>query len=475
LYYTAIDTKGEVFNRLVRFTENNNQATNMVVLLDKIPASRGYHAGGVLAFGPDDKLYITVGDATLHIYAQDGGLILGKVLRINRDGTIPQDNPFPNSPIYTLGHRNLFGLAFDKKVGTGIITENGDFHYDKINLIQKGGNYGFPTSEPPNVAPELFTNNSSIKPLRSYWQTIAPTQAIYYDGDKIPQLKNKFLFGTFTGYIYALTVDNSSKHVIEEEKIVLHHYPFEPVIFVAQSPSGDIYYGGYHIYKLNSVDIKSKIQYLFPIEIKSLSNVAINDLQSSNNGTGIAINIHAPANMNGSSSTPPYLKMNIPNGLMPEISSVTTTIKNGGKQPFTKQVVFTITSSSPTYKTIGIPLRTGVDYSQLFINGISTSKNINNTATSNNLYLYTVSIVKYASYSSTQMPYDPSPLNIARGKPVTWTNNDFTSHTVTEVTNKFDSGILAPGQTFEHTFDEPGIVKYYCTIHPYMSGEVIVK
>ena len=49
--------------------------------------------------------------------------------------------------------------------------------------------------QPPNIAPELFTNNSSIKPLRSYWQTIAPTQAIYYVGDKIPQLKNKFLVG----------------------------------------------------------------------------------------------------------------------------------------------------------------------------------------------------------------------------------------------------------------------------------------
>ena len=76
-----------------------------------------------------------------------------------------------------------------------------------------------------NIAPELFTNNSSIKPVRSYWQTIAPTQAIYYDGDKIPQLKNKFLVGTFTGNIYALTIDTRSKQVIEEEKIALRHYP----------------------------------------------------------------------------------------------------------------------------------------------------------------------------------------------------------------------------------------------------------
>ena len=118
----------------------------------------------------------------------------------------------------------------------------------------------------------------------------------------MPELKNKFLFGTFTGNIYALTVDKSSK-VIEEEKIALRHYPFEPVVSIAQSPSGEIYFGGYHIYKLRSVDMNSKTQDLFPIEIKSLSNVAIKDLQSSNNDGGIAVNIHISTNKNGSSSS----------------------------------------------------------------------------------------------------------------------------------------------------------------------------
>ena len=159
LYYTAIDNKtgqAQVFNRLVRFTENNNQGTDMVVLIDKIPASMGYHSGGALAFGPDDKLYIGIGDATQHEFAQDVGIVIGKVLRINRDGTIPQDNPFPNSPVYTIGHRNIFGIAFDKKDGIGIIAEHGDFHYDEINLIQKGGNYGFPNLQPPNIAPRVI-------------------------------------------------------------------------------------------------------------------------------------------------------------------------------------------------------------------------------------------------------------------------------------------------------------------------------
>ena len=139
LYYTSMDKKtNEVFNRVVRFTDRDNSGIDEKVLIDKIFAERGYHAGGALAFGPDGKLYITVGDATEHPFAQDLTINIGKVLRINKDGTIPSDNPFPGSPVYTLGHRNIFGIAFDKKVELGIVTENGDYHYDEINLIKKG-------------------------------------------------------------------------------------------------------------------------------------------------------------------------------------------------------------------------------------------------------------------------------------------------------------------------------------------------
>ena len=485
LYYTAINNndadnktiQSEPFNRLVRFTENNNVATNMVVLLDKVPASRGYHSGGALAFGPDDKLYIGIGDATLHEFAQDGGIVTGKVLRINRDGTIPQDNPFPNSPVYTIGHRNIFGIAFDKKDAIGMISENGDFHYDEINIIQKGGNYGFPALQPANVAPELFTNNSSIQPVRSYWQAIAPTQAIYYDGDKIPHLKNKFLVGTFTGNIYALTIDTRSKQLILEEKLALRHYPIEPEIAIAQSPSGDIYYGGYHIYKLKSIDVNSRVQDLFPIEIKSSSNLAIKDLQSSGS-SGIAIDIHPSINTNrGSTSTLSYVHINIPGALIPRISSVSNTVTNEGNQQSITPIDFNTTNSSSTYNTIYLRLPSAIHNSQLLINSISPNQNVQNTTTinSNISSISSVSIVKFASDSSTAMPYDPSPLPIARGTAVKWTNNDFTPHTVTEVTNKFDSGILGPNQKFKHTFDELGIVKYYCTIHPFMTGQVIVK
>ena len=76
-------------------------------------------------------------------------------------GTIPSDNPFPGSPVYTFGHRNIFGVAFDKKSGIGVVTENGDAHFDEINILKKGGNYGFPTLQPADISPQLVTIHRS--------------------------------------------------------------------------------------------------------------------------------------------------------------------------------------------------------------------------------------------------------------------------------------------------------------------------
>ena len=280
-YYTVRGiTSPDPVNRVVRFTEENNEGKDMKVLLDNIPASRGYHAGGALAFGPDDKLYVAVGDATEHPFAQDPGILIGKLLRINRDGTIPQDNPFPNSPVYTLGHRNMYGIAFDK-YGTGLLSENGDYYYDEINLIQKAGNYGFPTFQPANRSPELANSSTSIIPLRSYWDTIAPTQMIYYTGDRIPLLKNKFVVGSYSGDLYIFRLDNKTKSIVEESRIDLENYPFKPVVGVAESPEGDVYFGAYAIFKLNTTDIDPKREYLFPVEINSSASSVIQGINFS--------------------------------------------------------------------------------------------------------------------------------------------------------------------------------------------------
>jgi glucose/arabinose dehydrogenase len=320
VYYSAVvDTENgsgpKVINRVLRFTDNNNIGTNPTVIMDNIPASRGYHSGGAMAFGPDGKLYITVGDATEHIFAQDPSIVIGKILRINKDGTIPQDNPYPDSPVYTIGHRNMYGIAFDDG-GAGLVTENGDVRYDEINLITKGGNYGFPTSQPANLPPER-ANGSSIKPLRSYWDTIAPTQMIYYDGDSVPELKGMFLFGSFTGDIYALKLSEDKKSIVEELKIELSHFPFVPTVGIAQSPDGKIYYGGYQIYTLDSIGERKQI--LFPIEVDLLSGVNIGEISVNQEQRRILIDAY----VNGTIAPDATLTMRIPRSLLENVTTVT--------------------------------------------------------------------------------------------------------------------------------------------------------
>ena len=146
LYYTYNDFLS-IQNKLVRYVESNLTLSEDKVLLDKIPGG-AFHDGGRIKFGPDGKLYVTtgeIGDATL---AQDLNSLAGKILRINADGTIPQDNPFPNSPIFSYGHRNPQGLDWDNSENL-VATEHGPsgwrgFAHDEINVIIPGGNYGWP-------------------------------------------------------------------------------------------------------------------------------------------------------------------------------------------------------------------------------------------------------------------------------------------------------------------------------------------
>jgi len=114
-------------------------------VLSGIPAGP-VHNGGRLAFGPDGMLYATAGDAGNRDSAQDTQSLAGKILRLMPDGGIPGDNPFPGSPVYSFGHRNPQGIAWD---GTGTLyaSEFGQNTWDELNVIEPGGNYGWPDAE----------------------------------------------------------------------------------------------------------------------------------------------------------------------------------------------------------------------------------------------------------------------------------------------------------------------------------------
>lgn len=253
VYYTIRENEtGEAYNRVIRFTDTDGVGTNMTVIFDRIPSSYGMHSGGALAFGPDGKLYASVGDGYTPQAAQNMTNLLGKILRINKDGTVPPDNPFPGSPVYSIGVRNVYGIAFDNRTGIGILTENAQQIYDEINIIRKGANYGWPTLQPPNTDPRI-SNDSSIKPVMTYEAPIAPAQAAYYDKEKFPELQGTFIFASYNrGSLFAINYDGEK--VSNSLQIELQNPMADALPSVAVSPAGDIYFGGHSIYKLDSLN-----------------------------------------------------------------------------------------------------------------------------------------------------------------------------------------------------------------------------
>jgi len=104
------------------------------VIVDDIPGSRN-HNGCSIGFGPDDKLYVTMGDGQDADQAQDLESLAGKVLRLEADGSVPTNNPFPGSYVYTYGHPNPQGIIWHPNTGDPFITEHGPDKNDEVNLL----------------------------------------------------------------------------------------------------------------------------------------------------------------------------------------------------------------------------------------------------------------------------------------------------------------------------------------------------
>jgi glucose/arabinose dehydrogenase len=147
-YFTSDDD-----NRIVRLPYDVGGLGEAQVLVDGIPAA-GNHNGGRLAFGPDGMLYAGTGDAGQRASSQDPESLGGKILRMTPDGQVPADNPFPGSYVWSLGHRNVQGLAFDDH-GRLWASEFGQNTFDELNVIEPGANYGWPEVEGAGGAPDF--------------------------------------------------------------------------------------------------------------------------------------------------------------------------------------------------------------------------------------------------------------------------------------------------------------------------------
>ena len=232
IYYTY-KNKDNLFNKIVKLQDKNNTITGNKIIMDKIPASN-IHNGGIIKFGPDGKLYAIVGDNAISEAAQNLSSLRGKILRINDNGTIPSDNPFKDSAIYSYGHRNGDGLAWDFNNKILYESEDGATGNDEINIIKPAQNYGWPIEQcggiekSHHIQPE-FCFTPSIGPAG---MVVSNSTKLDYDGKLIvatlkgehlrlldPKSKDQSIIFTGFGKLKDVTEDkNGSLYVITNNK-----------------------------------------------------------------------------------------------------------------------------------------------------------------------------------------------------------------------------------------------------------------
>jgi glucose/arabinose dehydrogenase len=264
--------------RVVRWTEASNVATNATIILKLDLNTLGftpqpYHYSGIIRFRPSqpNQLYVEVGEMYHNqgdtIAGRNFGLMknvpYGKILRINTDGTIPNDNPFyddgnpatgNDDRIWSYGHRNMFGMCVNPVTDNMYIAENGWNTWDEFNIIYKGGNYGW------NKCEGNFYNSSttipcplagSILPIAT-WGTPLPavTGCVYYTSNVMPEFTNHILVGdNDNGILYDMTMGNPPTYDIVTSKVAFADVVVSPagLTTIRQGTDGNIYCmkGGY--------------------------------------------------------------------------------------------------------------------------------------------------------------------------------------------------------------------------------------
>ena len=193
--------------RVVRWLDRDGTGTNLTTVIDNLPAgSDCCHKGGRLAFGPDGKLYVTLGENHVASDAQNTASLRGKILRYNADGTVPANNPFGSTnPVWAIGLRNPFGLAFSPD-GKLLVTDNGPSGdagtpgsgWDEVDLVVRGGNYQWPTC----YGNGIHLQGSRCVGTPPTWQsgstTVVPTGATFISAQGPSEYQGDFAFCSYS-------------------------------------------------------------------------------------------------------------------------------------------------------------------------------------------------------------------------------------------------------------------------------------
>ena len=230
--------------KIVRYTFNpsTGKADSPFILIENIDAA-STHNGCRMVISPDKKLIFTTGDAQVTSKSQDVKSLNGKTLRINVDGTIPTDNPFPGSPVWSWGHRNPQGLVFSPDGNTLYSSEHGSSTNDEINIIQKGRNYGWPQVQGfCDLSSELaFCRDSNVvEPIQAWTPTLAVAGMVFYNSDLIPEWKNSLLVTSLkASRITQLLLDETGTKVLKATDFYTN--TFGRLRDVCISPDGKVY------------------------------------------------------------------------------------------------------------------------------------------------------------------------------------------------------------------------------------------
>jgi glucose/arabinose dehydrogenase len=247
LYFTT-ELNGKRVNRVQRWimAADGQSASPVDMIVDQI-AAKTYHNGGRLRFGPDGKLYIGTGDAGVPEVSQDPQSLSGKILRLNDDGTIPEDNPFPGSAAYVIGVRNSQGFDWrdDGRLlivdhgPSGFGVEDGRMNHDEVHIAEAGDNLGWPN---------IYACEESAgmrAPLMTWGDALPPGGAAIYRGETIPQWKGDLLvgvlgFGSDIGHLHRLQI-NEGGQVIRSEVYLHGAQGFGRMREVIMGPDGHLY------------------------------------------------------------------------------------------------------------------------------------------------------------------------------------------------------------------------------------------
>ena len=246
LHYTfGIQKNGNeesVMSRLVRYDLTDSGLANRFILMDSLPGNTFHNGSRILIEG--DKLYFSLGDVGRVDLAQSENFAGGKILRVNLDGSYPTDNPFADNPVWAMGLRNSQGLALGKN-GNLYASDHGPVNDDEVNLIRKGGNYGWPDVAGYCDTPkeEAYCEQQTvIPPLRAWTPTLATAGLAYYGKETIPEWNNSLLLATMKGRSLRVLHLNDKGDEITSEDIFLQK-TLGRIRDIAIGHHGEIYIG----------------------------------------------------------------------------------------------------------------------------------------------------------------------------------------------------------------------------------------